>query len=358
MRTSNFNFRQLILAREYRGYTQSELSSAIPGLSQPNLSKFEKGLGGLSDENLEKIANFLNFPYSFFEERINNFIESAHYRKRTSITQKKKKEIETKIKLLGFIVDKMAESVEWPEYKFSSYDVENNSPEYIAQFIRRKLQLDPFRPIDSVIGIIERNGIIIIEIDQDYDQFDGVSFMTDEGIPVIVINSNFSNDRKRFTLAHELGHMIMHITYEKDFPIAEYRDKEEEANKFASEFLMPANAIKASLVNLKLADLPTLKKYWLTSMSSIIRRAKSLGTIDHDRYSYLNIELSRRGWKSKEPYDVEIDSPKLFDIAYKMHKNDLGFDNNDFVNAFSLPIDILNDFFETKRNSSKLKVIR
>lgn len=76
------NHNQLTLAREYRGWTQTKLSEAVQGLSQSNLSKFEKGLGGLSDEILEKIFNVLQFPKGFFERKISVELETANYRKK------------------------------------------------------------------------------------------------------------------------------------------------------------------------------------------------------------------------------------------------------------------------------------
>lgn len=79
------NHNQLILAREYRGLTQTELSKAVQGLSQSNLSKFEKGLGGLSDEILEKIFNVLEFPKEFFERKISVDLETSNYRKKNTI---------------------------------------------------------------------------------------------------------------------------------------------------------------------------------------------------------------------------------------------------------------------------------
>lgn len=355
MDSSNFNYRQLTLAREYRGYSQSELSNAISGLSQPNLSKFEKGFGGLSEEIIEKLINFLDFPRSFFEEKISNAVESAHFRKRATITQKVRLSFDTNIKLIGFVIDKMSESVEFPDFNFSSFNVEDFSPEYIAEFTRRKLQIDPTKPISNIFRLLENNGIVIVEFDPKSELFDGVSFITDLGIPVIVINKRFPNDRKRFTLAHELGHLLMHILCEE--PISIHRDREDEANKFASEFLMPKRSIYGSLNNLKLSDLGELKKYWLTSMSSIIRRAKDLGCISQDRYTYLNIELSRRGWKTNEPFEVSIDEPTIYQVAYKMHKEDLSYDQDDFIRGFSLPINVISALFEEKNKNNKLRLV-
>ena len=82
------NYGQLTFAREYRGYSQTELASKIPGLSQSNLSKYEKGVGQLSDEIIAKIVDVLQFPSSFFEKSIYNTVNIAHYRKRASINKK------------------------------------------------------------------------------------------------------------------------------------------------------------------------------------------------------------------------------------------------------------------------------
>jgi Zn-dependent peptidase ImmA (M78 family) len=78
-------------------------------------------------------------------------------------------------------------------------------------------------------------------LDED-EKFDGVSFITEKGFAVIVINKNFPNDRKRFTLAHELVHLLLHN--ESNSPISTFRDKEKEANDFATEFLMREDSNK------------------------------------------------------------------------------------------------------------------
>ena len=75
---------------------------------------------------------------------------------------------------------------------------------------------------------------------------------------------------------------------------------------------MPSESIKPSLRNLRLSYLAPLKEYWLTSMASIIRRAKELACIDDNKYKYFYIELSRRGYTKREPINVEIDEPSVF----------------------------------------------
>lgn len=347
------NHNQLTFAREYRGYSQSQLAKEVVGLSQPNLSKFEKGIDVLSEEVKNRIASTLNFPIDFFEKRISIVCENAEYRKRATVTKTQRTQLDYSNKLIGYLIDQMSSSIEWPEFKLHPLDLEDGyTPNYAASHTRKILRIKEGEPVKNIVQLLESYGVIIVEIDA-FEKFDGVSFMTDEGYPVIVINRNFSNDRKRFSIAHELGHIIMHIA--GTFPIPKHRDKEDEANKFASEFLMPKDSIKNSLRNLKISDLIGLKKYWLCSMASIIRRAKDLHCIDKQRYTYLNIELSRHGYKKKEPGMVFIDEPTLFKKGYDLHKTELEYSDDELATAFSLPLDIIIKFF--KIENQKLRVI-
>ena len=347
------NHKQLTFAREFKGYSQTELSNKIQGLSQSNLSKFEKGLGVLSEDLQKKIIDFLGFPEDFYNRKINTIIENANYRKRATVSKTKILKFENKCRVIGYVIDELSESIEWPDFKLAPLNVEDGyAPEYIANYTRRLLKVNVDEPIKNIFSILETAGIIIYEINDD-EKFDGVSFITDKGNPIIIVNKNFSNDRKRFTIAHELGHILMHN--ENNFPISSYRDKEKEANQFASEFLMPENYIKNSLRNLKLSEVGNLKSYWLTSMSSIIRRAKDLKCIDDNRYKYFLIEMSRNGFTKKEPIEVFIDKPTCLKNAINLFKTDLAYSLEDFSNYTALPKDIIDELFNSDK-IVKLKI--
>lgn len=336
------SYKQLKFAREFRGLSQTELSEAIPGLSQSNLSKFEKGLNTLSDEIQLRILDYLEFPVAFLSRKINNPID-GNYRKRASTTKASVLAFENKCRLIGYMIDEMADSIEWPEFIFFSLDYEEGfSPEYAAQLTRKFLKIEQGAPVVDFCELLERNGIIIYQIDGE-EKFDGLSFYTDKGYPVIILNRNISNDRKRFTLAHELCHIIQHN--DKVSPISELRDKEKEANRYAPEFLMPQNEIINSLRRLKLSDLGELKKYWLTSMASINLRAKNLNCITIEKYIANKRELSRLGFGKREPIEVYIDSPQYFKHAYHLFKKELNYNEKEFEAFFALPQDVLNDIF-------------
>jgi len=347
------NNRQLTFAREFRGFSQTELANSIAGLSQSNLSKFEKGLDSLSENTQSKIIEFLGFPTEFFERKIGNTIENANYRKKATISKAVVQEFEYKCRLIGYIVDQMSEDIDWPPFTFAPLNVEEGfSPSYVANYNRKLCKLSADAPVKDIITIVEGKGVIVYELDA-YEKFDGVSFITDNGFPIIIVNNTFSNDRKRFTIAHELGHLLLHN--DSNFPVSAYRQKEKEANEFASEFLMPENEIKHSLRGLRLNDLGVLKQHWLTSMASLLRRAKDLNCIDENRYKYFLIEMSRLGYSKKEPSNVFIDEPKCFKSAYKLFTNELNYSNQELSKYFALPEDVLDEIFAFDK---KLRVIR
>lgn len=338
------NHKQITFAREYRGYSQSNLASSISGLSQPNLSKHEKGFDVLSEEMVFKIIDYLRFPKGWLFKNISNFSDNTHYRKRATLTKGDKTTIELGNRLVGYLIDQMSDSLEWPEFEHVPLDVQEGfTPKSIAQHARKVLGLSNGEPVKDIFTLLERKGIVIVQI-KAHSKFDGVSFLTDGGTPVIIINKGFSNDRKRRTIAHEYGHILMHCY----FAIPDHRTekiREEEVEEFTSEFLMPEKYIMPMISRLRIGDLAELKRYWLTSMSSIVRSAKELGLISKDRYKYFSIELSRGG-RSDDKVSVYIDEPNLFEEAYNMHRNSLNYSQEELAEAFCLPLDVVQDFLE------------
>ena len=340
----------LTFAREYRGMTQTSLAAKISGLSQSNLSKYEKGLCTLSDEILCRIMNTLEFPMEFLDLKIENNVECRHYRKKASINATERNKIDRFISLAAYCFDWISEYVNLPDFKFKYMDLEAGmTPEEVARQVRRMFRLG-VAPVENICNFIEKNGVFIYYWDCKCDEFDGVSLITDKGNHLIIINQNMSNDRIRFSIAHELGHILMHQCC--DFVVLELRDKEKEANRFASEFLMPEQAIKPALSNLTFSQLPTLKAYWLTSMAAIIQRAKFLERINDSKYKTFRIELSRRAWLKKEPYPVFVDKPTVISKIYSLVTKELGYDKSQIALLSKIPSDIINEMYDAFNKSN------
>ena len=67
---------------------------------------------------------------------------------------------------------------------------------------------------------------------------------------------------------------------------------EEEADRFAAEFLMPASDIKSDLKEMTIEKAAYLKPFWRASMQSLIYRAKTLKVITAGQENYLNRQMS------------------------------------------------------------------
>lgn len=317
------NFRNLLLARESRGLTQKKLCESINGLNQGNLSKIEKGIIPIASDILEQIANFLDYPINFFyKESQDRKLNSFFYRKRVTISSHEITTLEAKFDLCRMAIDDLLDSVDIPEFTLPSIRVNDLTPEEIANRIRIFLGLQN-GPIENLVKIVEKCGIIIIMLKDVSSKFFGVTMFTNKMQPVIFINRSLSNDCKRFTIGHELGHLVMHLR--EDVYNRNDRDLDKEADRFSAEFNMPESDCIKDLIGLKYVNLPEIKFYWKLSKAAIAYRAKDLGLINESQHKYIMMQLSSSGQRKKEKESVELDSPTLLNRIIKVHIDDLGY---------------------------------
>ncbi len=301
------NPNMVVLAREFRGMTQKELAEKID-VSPPIISKIESGLSPVSEEMLKKISTALGVPGKFFSEPANIYPFGIHlYRKAKGIPQKILSVINAEINIDSIRIDKLLKAAKITRDNIPYIDLESNQDKYktpadIARAIRFAWGL-PVGRIENLVKVLEDAGILVIFSKFKTRFFDAVSFATQSGRYVIFVNSLMSGDRIRYSLAHECGHIIMHrIPHDK---------VEDEANDFASEFLMPEKEIRSYLSDLNLETLANLKRYWKVSMQAILTRAYRLNKITYNQQRYLWMQMSKMGYRLHEPIDVPIEPPTL-----------------------------------------------
>ena len=342
----------LILARESRGISQSELANVL-GVSQGKLSKAEKGEQSLPVGIIEKLPNSLNYPQDFFYlETPNMPLGHYYYRRNITIPQKILVQMEASIKIFRKNIDALLDAIELPPYNFLSYNTIEEDPEEIARKVRFQLNISK-GPISNMADIIENNGIIIIKTDLFNDKVDGLSTISEKGARIIFLNSRKPNDRQRFSLAHELGHLLMHWN---DIPKSP-DNVENEANRFASELLLPKSEIINSLKNLNFPKLGELKRYWKVSMHSIVCKAHELGVINQNEYRNLQINFSRYKMTKNEPIQLPEEQPSIFREIIKLHLNELGYSNEELARVLCLNLSEFEDRFIFS-DRPKLRIIR
>ena len=177
-------------------------------------------------------------------------------------------------------------------------------------------------------GFVERSGVIVGTSDFSGASISGMTFRIPGQPPLVLLNRNHPADRLRFTLAHELGHLVMHR-----FPTIEMED---EANEFASSLLLPEREMREAFSGrrITLELLAALKPEWRVAMQALLMRAKALGFLTDNQNRYLWQQISSRGWRLREPpeLDFEPEKPSVLDSMIKAHLDDLGFTLSDLTN--------------------------
>jgi Zn-dependent peptidase ImmA (M78 family)/transcriptional regulator with XRE-family HTH domain len=350
------NHKMLVLAREARGLSQADLALKLKNISQANYSRMEKGLITILEEQIEVIAGALDFPVSFFYRSEPLVTQTEfYYRKKASLLKKEQYALEANFSLIRLWFNDMLKEIDIPDFSLPEMEVEhNNTPEVIAQKTRMLLSVQR-GPIGALINLLEKHGVIVYYLNNISGKFDGTTIITESGTRVIVVNAEMPNYRKRFTIAHELAHLICHIPFSTTV-IESIRDVENEANRFAAEFLMPSNECEVDLFKLVYSKLPDIKNYWNVSKSAIIRRAYDLGCITKDKYTHLMIELSRYGERKVEKYDVPLDEPKLLNKILKSYYNDLDYSQEELMRYLTISADDFERFIFRKDNIRKLQI--
>jgi Zn-dependent peptidase ImmA (M78 family) len=339
---NTINPNMLVLAREVNGLNQKELSSKV-GITQGALSKIELGLLPASKEMIESFSKELGFPASFFVQDGNLYEPTLYYRRKYRTSKKILSRAKAEMNLIRISVQQLLKTVELDSPQIPYFDVETDgAPETIAKKLRDYWQV-PKGPIGNLISLIESKGIVIIYTNFDSDDVSGSGMFTIDRVPIIYINANMPMCRKRFTICHELFHILAHVNSSVD----ESRDIEKEANRFASEFLMPSDTIYSHLTGrITVSKLADLKKYWKTSMSSILVKANSLHLITERHYRTLWTQMAP--FKKNEPKELEppTENPKIIPKVIDLIKKELDFSDDELAHLLNMNIDSINKRFK------------
>lgn len=319
------------LARKVRELTQGEVSE-LSGVSQSAFSKIEKGDIEPSEEVVNKIAKTLRFPESFFysgEIGLGDF--SPLFRKRSVIPKKIVERVYSDLQIWRFQLGKLVDIIELETHKLPEIDLEEleSGPVEAAQVFRKNINLPP-GPLTNLIGLAEAYGVIVIATDFGIRKVDGCSCWI-KNKPFVFLNKTLVPDRMRFTLAHEIGHLILH----KDLIDEE---SEMEADLFASELLMPKEDIKNMLLPFSLDRLARLKIKWGVSIQALLKTAQRLGIIRDRTARFYWMKISEMGYRTSEPYSDKIPTeiPTLLQEIIDVCHSEIGLDDNRIADLLSV----------------------
>lgn len=297
----NFSER-LKSARIMKGYSLQDLTDALEKrVSKQALNKYEQGLMKPESEVLLLICNALNVRPDYFTRETSITLENVEFRKLKKLSSKESARIKEKtIDILERYFE--LEDILGIDKVFVNpiSDIEINTyadVERAVDKIKEEWELGE-DPLNNVIELLEDNNIKVIEIESG-PEFVGLA--TWQGIknPVVVVNSKLGLDRKRFTVLHELGHILMKVNHLPE------KEREHFCHDFAGAMLIPKKSLIKELgpsrSQIYLNELIYLKKQFGASIQAIMFRAKHLGIVSESFLKNFMIQFSIQGYKKNEP---------------------------------------------------------
>lgn len=297
----------VLTSRRAAGMTQEDLADRL-GITQAALSRYENNLREPDDDMLERLSEALDVSVAFLKHdyRLQGAIAAdAHMRRQKTTKASDWKLAEARLNLYrmrsAFLLNRVPLN---PQNHVATFDPEDTTPSDAARLLRAQWKM-PIGPVRNLTRWIESAGVIVVEQDFGTHRMDGLSQWASE-YPVIMVNAALPTDRKRLTLAHELGHLVLHNTYIDP-------DVEEQANDFAAEFLMPSHVIEPELRKLTPARLLAMKQVWGVSMQAIYERAYRMGKVTAEERQRFYRSMNSRGWKKTEPGSDKVppETPEL-----------------------------------------------
>jgi len=340
-------------ARELRGLTQAALAKRIDVL-QSTISKIESGQIQPTEQTLQGIIFQCGFPLAFFQQEttVDFPLGSLLYRARASLTKVDREQAlqyaRTVYEEFSFLARRIRKiPISLPRV--------SDDPQTAARLTRSALGLSPDSPIENLIRSIERAGVIVLGLPRPLKNVDAFStwVVRQEMAPVMLLSATTSGDRLRYSVAHELGHLVMHHMIQ-----GEISRLETEADEFAAELLMPAEAMRREFRRpITVPLLLRLKQRWKVSIQALARRAHDLKILSLGQYKYLMKQISKMGWRKSEPGPISIEKPralrKMAELVYGVP-----LDYRRLASAMNHPLALVRETLEAHAGKSALIVDR
>jgi len=330
------------LARESRGLNRTKLAKSVD-VTQQYISQIETGQRSPSDDVMERICKTLKYPLAFFAQHddvLGIGMSVFFYRKKASTKVADIRRLEAEVNIRCLQVRRLLSEVDIhtpTRSEFLDIDEHGGDAEKIAALVRASWRL-PVGPVKNLVRAIEKAGGIVFKFPFGTREIDAVSQWPVDTPPLFFVNADAPADRMRFSLAHELGHVVMHQTASETM--------EDEANRFASEFLMPSKEIAPDLGGMTLGKAASMKPLWRVSMAALIRRARDLGRTSQRDYQRLMRRLSTTGQRKRELVDIPGEEPQVLKQIIGKLSESCGYDRLDFARITHVSVEDFADRFD------------
>ncbi|MEE9278946.1 MAG: ImmA/IrrE family metallo-endopeptidase [Myxococcota bacterium] len=248
--------------------------------------------------------------------------EECHFRKRATTPLHVRNRVLAHGTLFSELVQWLDDHLRLPLVDVPERDAETlEEIERAAEACREYWDLKVDAPIQNMTRVLERAGVVVAAFSGISTKLDAFSW---HGRRPMVIRSTDkgSTSRARWDLAHECGHLVLHAGV-----VTGEAEREGEANRFASAFLLPRRGFAREFprsARLDWTALFRLKQRWGASLQAIVRRAYDLRLLSAVQYRRAHIHISKRGWRTREPQEPEGEALELVTTALSVAQEKLG----------------------------------
>jgi Zn-dependent peptidase ImmA (M78 family)/plasmid maintenance system antidote protein VapI len=251
---------------ERMGMGSASISNLLNGKTEPKSStliKLAEGLGASIQDLLADVPKLV----------------SLRFRTAKTLSAREKAERDQLKHITARWIDdyKFLEEILGDRTHFAFLELQVNEPRQAAIAIRDSLKLE-LAPIHDIVDLVNQAGIKLRVAPFGFKKTFGLSVGKEDGGPAIVVNSEpgISIERQIFTIAHELGHLLLHTDSYSAVADLETEQEEREANSFAGQLLLPDEALvrdwkEGRGVNWVDAVLRIKKKYKVSYMTVLVR---------------------------------------------------------------------------------------
>ncbi|PKU96174.1 ImmA/IrrE family metallo-endopeptidase [Bifidobacterium pseudolongum] len=315
---TEFNPDRISLALSCLGWTQKELAMRAE-IAPARITNLKTGRHPFTEQIAERISFITGFPITFYMMSGEQFpVDQLTFRKQAGMRKIPLNQVVGEFTLLSESVTTLAGMASgitdwnWIDMISPRSTPRLTDVERIAQDVRTCWNVSEHGPIRNMTRSLERGGIITAPLMTPVHDAkgDGITRPGATGAEPIIayLPGEKTGDRLRFTLAHELGHLILH---RHRIPTTRQL-AEQEANIFAGALLFPREDALASIrPDTTLDEYAYMKGGWGISIAALIMRSANLGIISAERKRSLNIQRSNRGWRIHEPVHVPVEQPIL-----------------------------------------------
>jgi Zn-dependent peptidase ImmA (M78 family) len=301
-------------------------------VSRRTVSSWEAG--EVENPPVETIAKVVGFPESFFyaDDPVRIPEEGVTFRALSSLLARQVDRVLASASLA-------IEFSRWMDQHFTTPSADlpdltesrGLEPAIAAESVRSMWEINQL-PIKNLLALLEKRGVRVFSLPVSEREVDAFAWWYNNR-PFIFLDTGRSSERMRFDLAHELGHLLLHRQSR-----LRSRLVEQQAHDFASNFLIPADALYAQVTGqLRFDDIFKLKRYWRVSAVAMLQRLWHLRIISEWHYRTWIIELSKRGYRTSEPDGIHPETSRLFRQLFDLARQD-GWSISRMAAALRIPV--------------------